>query len=161
MTVWRLTPDRASEWREIRLAALRDAPDAFDAALADWQDRPLADFAKRLRDVPTFAAGDAPGQPLATASWMPGLDDRDPLRGWLLAVFALPQARGQGHATAAIRAALDDAMAQGMTSMGLNVRDTASHAQALYRRLGFRATGRPGVTNARGLPETEMLKDLP
>lgn len=160
MTVWRLTPDRAAQWRDIRLAALRDAPDSFDATLAEWQDRPLADFAERLQNVPTFAAGDHPGLPLATASWLPGLDDRDPGRGWLLAVFARPEARGQGHAEAAIRAAIDDAKAQGMTSMGLNVRDTAGHAQALYHRLGFRPTGRQGVTNARGLPETEMLKDL-
>ncbi|WP_185968426.1 GNAT family N-acetyltransferase [Paracoccus sp. M683] len=161
MIIWRLTPDRADEWRAIRLAALRDAPDAFDATLAEWQDRPLADFAERLAEVPTFAAGDHPGRPLATASWLPGLDDRDRKRGWLLGVFARPEARGQGHATAVIHAVLADAARQGMTSMGLNVRDTAPHAQALYRRLGFRATARQGITNARGLPETEMLKDLP
>lgn len=161
MITWRLGPDRAEEWREIRLCALRDAPDAFDAQLADWQDRPLTDFAARLRDMPTFVAGRIKGQPLAVASWAAGMDPRAAQRGWLLSVFARPEARGQGFAEAAIRAVLDDAHAAGMRSIGLNVRETAHHAQALYRRLGFRATDRTGVTNARGLPETEMLRALP
>lgn len=160
MTVWRLGPDRAREWRDIRLAALRDAPQSFDATFAEWQDRPLADFAARLTDVATFASGEVPGQPLATAGWLAGLDPRDAQRGWLLGVYARPQARGQGHAEAAIRAVLTDAKGQGMTSMGLNVRDRATHAQALYQRLGFRPTGRSGVTNARGEPELEMLLEL-
>lgn len=161
MITWRLGPARAAEWRDIRLAALAEAPGAFDAMLADWQDRPLADFAARLGAVPTFAAGDIPGRPLATAAWQAGLDPRDARRGWLLSVYARPEARGKGYASAAIHAALADATRQGMTSIGLNVRDTGRAAQALYRRLGFGPTGRPGVTNARGEPEIEMLRALP
>lgn len=161
MRVWRLGPDSAAEWRAIRLAALRDAPEAFDASLDDWQDRPLIDYATRLRSVPTFAAGHDLAEPLAVAAWEAGLDPRDAGRGWLLSVYARPEARGRGFAAAAIRAALDDAARQGMTSIGLNVRDTATHAQALYRRLGFAPTDRQGVANARGAPELEMLKELP
>lgn len=157
MEIWRLGPDRAAEWRDIRLAALRLAPQAFDAELADWQNRPLADFADRLAKLSTFAAGDAPGIPMAVASWGAGLDDRDPDRGWLFAVFALPQARGRGYAQAAITAVLDDALQRGATSMGLNVLAANLQAQRLYHRLGFRPTERQGVTNARGAPEIEMI----
>lgn len=157
MQIWRLGPERAEEWRDIRLAALRLAPEAFDAELADWQNRPLADFANRLAELATFAAGDTPGTPLAVASWGAGLDDRDPDRGWLFAVFAQPQARGRGYAQAAISAVLTDALQRGATSMGLNVLAANLHAQRLYQRLGFRPTERQGVTNARGAPEVEMI----
>ena len=157
MAVWRLGIDRAAEWRAIRLAALRHAPEAFDADLDEWQHRPLADFAARLVNVATFASGDVIGAPLAVASWQAGLDDRDRNRGWLLSVFALPDVRRRGHATAAINAALADASGQGATSMGLNVLATNLDAQRLYHRLGFRPTPRKGVTNARGAAEIEMI----
>ncbi|AUH34402.1 GNAT family N-acetyltransferase [Paracoccus tegillarcae] len=161
MIVWQLGPDRAEEWRHLRLAALRDAPDAFGSRLADWQDRPLSDFAARLTDVPTFAAGEVLGQPLASAAWVAGGDPRHPYRGQLISVYAQPEARGRGYAEAAIDAALRDAALAGMTSMALNVRKTAQHAQALYHRIGFRAAACEGP--AKGCCETEiqMLKDLP
>lgn len=154
---WRLGPERAAEWREIRIEALREAPDAFDATLAEWQDRPLTDFRDRLAAVPTFATGREVGLPLAVAAWLPGLDPRDPARGWLLSVYARPAARGGGFAAAAITAALADARGGGALSMGLNVVSSNRPAQRLYQRLGFRETGRTGVTNPRGVPETEMI----
>lgn len=157
---WRLSSGRAEEWRDIRLESLRVAAEAFDTALADWQDRPLVDFAARLASVPTFAAGAETGRPLAVASWQAQLDARDPRRGWLLSVYARPKARGHGYAEAAIRAVLKDALSAGMTSVGLHVLAENSHAIALYRRLGFVETMREGLFNARGAPEIEMILSL-
>lgn len=157
MIVWRLDPDRAAEWRRIRLAALRDAPDAFDSRLVDWIERPLQDFAARLAALPTFAAGDVIGEPLAVAAWQAGLDPRAADRGWLMSVFAMPKARGRGYATAAIRAAIADAAGQGCQSIGLHVRATSRPAQWLYQRIGFQLTDRVGVTNAQGAVEVEMI----
>lgn len=154
---WRLGPDRVREWRGIRLESLRDAPEAFDARLEDWRDRPLSDFAARLETVPTFAVGAEIGRPLAVASWQAGLDTGDPSRGWLLSVFARPEARGHGYAEAAIRAVQRDAFAAGMRSIGLYVVAGNCHAQTLYRRLGFTETGREGIVNAHGFPEIEMI----
>lgn len=158
MITWRLGPDCAAQWRDIRLAALREAPDAFEATLADWQDRPLADFARRLADAPTFAAGEVDNVPLAVAGWVGA---PDPLYACLISVYARPAVRGQGYAAAAIMAVMQDAAAQGMQSIALNVRETGAHAQALYRRLGFRRADVAGLTNARGLPEVKMIRGLP
>lgn len=159
--IWRLGPDRADEWRHIRLEMLRESSEAFGTKLEDWENRPLADFIARVQDVSTFAAGRAIGQPLAVAAWQEKMDPRDLKRGWLFSVYARPEARGQGFAEAVIRAALADAKAAGMTSVGLNVVSDNRSAQALYTRLGFVATGRPGVTSEQGVPETEMIVSLP
>lgn len=162
MEIWRLGPDRADEWREIRLAALRDAPEAFGATLEDWQDRPPEDFGEWLRNVPTFASGDRVGEPLAVAAWRTGMDADDTGRAWLIAVFARPAARGCGYAEAVIRAVLADAARGGATSVGLNVVTTNLPALALYRRLGFRHSGREVDFSTRGDTELEMiLSQLP
>jgi hypothetical protein len=44
-----LTSEEWRTWRELRLAALRDAPEAFDATLADWQGAGDTELRWRLR----------------------------------------------------------------------------------------------------------------
>ncbi|SMO61112.1 GNAT family N-acetyltransferase [Paracoccus laeviglucosivorans] len=160
MIVWRVGPEQAATWRDLRLEALRLAPEVFDSTHADWSARPLADFEARLIVAPTFVAGDTPDHMLATASWMADLDPHDARRAWLISVYCRPAGRGRGHAQAAIAAVMTDAQAKGMRSIGLNVVRGNAHAFALYARLGFRDTGRTGVTNAHGTPEIEMMRDL-
>lgn len=157
MITWRLGPERAAEWRDIRLTALRDAPDAFGARLADWQHRPLADFVDWLTRTTIYAAGREKGLPLASAGWQ-ALDPDDPLCGILLAVFVRTEARGQGYGEAVVQAAMSDAARSGMTSMRLKVHDLGGHAQSLYRRLGFQESGGPIITNERGLREIHMAR---
>ena len=154
--IWHLTPDRAVEWRQIRLQALRDAPDAFDASDADWSGRPLADFAARLAQGRVFAAGPSPGRPLAVASWDRDMDADNPLRGWLMSMFVVPEQRGRGLADRLLGAVAQDAADHGMTSLGLNVRGGNLRAIRLYRRLGFLDSGRTGLVGASGAPEIEM-----
>jgi len=164
VAIWRLDGGRAAQWREIRVEALRLAPEAVDSALADWQDRPLGNFTARLKAVPTFAAGREFGRPLAAASWQApsDADADDPDRAWLLAVYVRPGAEAQGFARAAIRATLGDASAAGRRSAGLTAVAANAAATALYRRTGFGDSGRRGPRNRRGGPEIEMvLEPLP
>lgn len=153
--IWQVTAGRADAWREIRLEALRLAPDAFDPTFAEWSDRPLADFAARLDAIETWAAGDRQGLPLAVAGWQPGWTPGTEDTGWITAVYTRPAARGRGLMSALLRQIADRAAAAGMVRLGLHVGLANTAARAVYRRAGFTETGAPFV-NDRGIAEIEM-----
>jgi GNAT superfamily N-acetyltransferase len=137
--------------RDIRLAALRDAPDAFGSAYADqvsfgpeqWQQR-IARGGTFFVFVPEATgaepAGMAGGYPEA-----PGLVE-------LISMFVRPQARGHGAGEALIEAVLGWARDRDATSVHLWVTENNAPARGLYERCGFVPTGerqpfppRPGV----------------
>lgn len=158
--LWQLTPDRAAEWRAIRLEALRTAPEAFGSSIDDWDGRPLQDFAERLAGCQMWAAGRVPGQPEAVASWEADISPAEPDLGWVMSVYVRPSARGQGLGDAIFARLIDAAARAGMTRMGLHVGQNNLAAQALYARAGFIPTGGPAMLNARGLWEIEMRRML-
>ncbi|MFD1797526.1 GNAT family N-acetyltransferase [Paracoccus aurantiacus] len=154
--LWQLTPDRAEEWRAIRLEALRNAPEAFGSSLDDWQDRPLSDFADRLSGCAMWAAGSRPGEPRAVASWERDISPAEPDLGWVMSVYVAPDMRGRGLSDAIFAQLARDAARAGMTRLGLHVGQNNDPAQALYRRAGFIPTGGPPMLNERGFWEIEM-----
>ena len=158
MKVWRLGRDRAREWRAIRLEMLKRDGDAFGSFYEDWAERPLADFKERLMQARHFAAGQIQGCPLAVACWEPNC--AEPELGWIMSVYARPEARGRGYAEAVLRHIIDDASAHGMTSIGLHVVTSNLHAQRLYARLGFVNAGIEGILNDHGVPEIRMTRNL-
>ena len=153
--IWQVRAEQADTWREIRLEALRLAPDAFDSTCAEWSDRPLADVAARLDGTQTWAAGDRPGLPLAVAGWQPGWTPGTEDTGWITAVYTRPAARGRGLMSALLPQIADRAAAAGMVRLGLHVGLANTAARAVYRRAGFTETGAPFV-NDRGIAEIEM-----
>ncbi|MDO5642566.1 MAG: GNAT family N-acetyltransferase [Paracoccus sp. (in: a-proteobacteria)] len=158
--LWQLTPDRAAEWRDIRLDALRNAPEAFGSAIDDWEGRPLADFAARLAACEIWAAGPEPGRPRAVAGWEAGISPAEPDLGWVTSVYVAPCARGRGLADAIFARLAERAARAGMTRLGLHVGQRNAPAQALYGRAGFMATGAPPMLNDRGFWEIEMRRML-
>ncbi|MDO5605231.1 MAG: GNAT family N-acetyltransferase [Paracoccus sp. (in: a-proteobacteria)] len=159
--LWRLTPERAAQWRDIRLEALREAPEAFGSGLDEWEDRPLEDFAARLAGCEMWAAGPAPGRPMAVASWEAGISPAEPDLGWVMSVYVTPKARGRGLGDAIFARLVERAGRAGMTRLGLHVGQKNAAAQALYRRAGFIATGGPPMLNEGGSWEIEMRRMLP
>lgn len=158
MKIWQLTPDQAEAWREIRLEALATAPDSYGTRLADWQHRPLADFAARLDQMPVYASGDDIARPLAVAGI--DADDVSAERVWIISVYARPEGRGRGYAAAVIEHVCDLMRGIGKTEIGLNVGVHNIAARKLYERLGFAASGKPAAPNENGVPEMEMLRRL-
>ncbi|AGT07940.1 GNAT family N-acetyltransferase [Paracoccus aminophilus] len=160
MKLWQIGPEAAASWREIRLEALRLAPRAFGSRYEDWRDVPLSSFKKRLSDARHFAAGEADGRPLAVGCWQEGMVSDDPAQGWVMSVYARPEARGLGYAQAVMARIAEDARAAGMTSLGLHVVTTNHAALRFYARLGYADSGIAGVMSNLGDPEFRLMLDL-
>ena len=151
--------DRADSWplwREARLAALADAPDAFPGASAEWADNGETRWRERLLD--------------ATALKVVAVRDRVPIglvRGvvedgcaWLHSLWVSPQVRGQGLGSRLVATVEEWAVRQGMTFIRLEVVPGNAPAVALYRRHGYVDTGDLGELLADGDRQLVMEKPL-
>lgn len=129
-----LGPDQWRTYRDIRLAALADAPHAFGATLADEQELAEPDWRGRLARAHTVV-GRVGTTVLATATGI-----RSPKRDGeieLVAVWAHPDARGHGPAARVVGAVVDWAGGRVWTTVATG----NTPAERLYTRLGFRFTG--------------------
>jgi ribosomal protein S18 acetylase RimI-like enzyme len=136
MEVRRLRPDEWSAYRELRLRALADAPDAFGATHADeaafsdekWQERAGSpDRAVFVVDGPDGLVAMAVG----------GSAPMDPNVAALYGMWVAPSARRRGLGKALIAAVKAWAIESGYPSLGLGVTTTNGPAIALYESLGF------------------------
>lgn len=157
--IWQLTPDRAEEWRFIRLTALADAPYALGDRFAEWVDRPVSDFAIRLETGEIFAAGYAVGQPLSVASWQQGWTPGTEDMGWIMDVFTINAARQRGLSAALLAHIAARAKAAGMIRLGLHVGAENLPALQTYTRAGFTVVGEPFI-NDLGIQEVELQHRL-
>jgi ribosomal protein S18 acetylase RimI-like enzyme len=136
-----LTPDDWPIWRELRLAALADAPYAFGSRLADWQGD--GDREERWRGRLGIAGSYnlvalLDGEPRGMASGVPA-PDKGVVE--LISMWVSPAARGRGVGDELIRAVVGWARDLGATSVRLGVVEGNEPATALYRRHGFHYTG--------------------
>lgn len=145
----------ASEWpvyRELRLRALADSPDAFGSTLASEQTRSGEDWAARIaaaatsgRDLPIIAEVDRKPAGLAWAKF----DATNPSAVNIYQMWVAPEFRGQGIGRMLLRAAIEWAGDQNATEVHLAVTCGQTPAMRLYTSEGFRPTGqseplRPG-----------------
>ncbi|MCZ0991538.1 GNAT family N-acetyltransferase [Streptomyces diastatochromogenes] len=148
-------------WRELRLAALAEAPYAFGSTLADWQG--FGDREERWRarlSIP--GAHDLvallDGLPVGMASGVPG-EEEDSVE--LISMWVNPVARGQGLGDYLIQAVERWASDRGARTLRLSVMPDNSKALALYERHGFMDTGEPGDLLSDGVRrERVMAKSL-
>jgi GNAT superfamily N-acetyltransferase len=136
VVVRRIAPDEWQAFREIRLAALADAPGAYLTTLADAQAEPAQLWQDRIAANPHFLAtvdGVGVGMTVVIAA--------DTGRE-IVAVWVAPDTRGRGVIEALIDAAVSWAGDQGDTQLGLWVVDGNERAERAYARYGFTRTGR-------------------
>lgn len=137
-----LTPDDWELWREVRLAALADAPEAFGATYEYWagEGDVEARWRSRLRDVPFNVVsmdGDRPtGQVSGTSPDAEG-------RVELISMWVAPTARGKGLGDALVAAVVEWAREQDASAVHLGVRQGNEPAIGLYERAGFEAASEP------------------
>ncbi|SFI71698.1 Acetyltransferase (GNAT) family protein [Amycolatopsis sacchari] len=139
ITLRRLAPDDWAVFRDLRLASLRDAPEAFETPLADWLHADERRWRRRLTDVPYTMCAEWEGRPAGVVC---GTAPDEAGEVELISLWVAPAVRGHGVGNALVRAVLRWAADQGARQVRLEVRETNTHAAALYRRHGFRPQGR-------------------
>jgi GNAT superfamily N-acetyltransferase len=155
--VTRASEDDWRAWRDVRLAALADAPDSFADTLAEAGALQEPDWRAMTRDGAIFIAT-AGRRAVGVAA---GLPRPSRLERGLGAMWVAQDWRGRGVAPMLAGAVIAWARSQGCTRVGLWVPADNARARAFYERQGFRPTGRsrpfPGTT---GRLISEMRLDL-
>ena len=152
-------------WRDIRLQALCDAPDAFSSVYADqvrlgedhWRQR-VSGGGLFLAYVPAVSASEvSASEPAGMAGGyqeVPGVVE-------LISMFVRSQARGRGVGEALIDAVIGWGRARDATSVHLWVTETNKNARLLYERCGFTATAeRQPLPSNPALGEIGMTRPL-
>jgi GNAT superfamily N-acetyltransferase len=132
----RLAPDEWQLFREIRLAALLEAPYAFGStyereSVADeksWRER-LANRTQLVAEIAGEVAGTAAGI------------RSDESSAALISMWVAPGARGKGVGARLVNEVLEWAAKEGYASVSLWVTDGNVVAERLYERCGFTRTG--------------------
>lgn len=150
----------AADWqafRDIRLRALADAPEAFGSTLESAQARTERDWRELLAGRAQFLAS-VDGVDVGTAA---GLDDPERAGAHLISMWVAGAARGIGVSDLLVRAVIDWAVGVGHRKVWLEVALDNVAAERLYLRQGFVRTGVAGVVAPSGpRPEFEMLLEL-
>jgi GNAT superfamily N-acetyltransferase len=182
VTIRRFGPDDWREFRELRLAALRDAPTAFGSTYEWTLARPEGDWRRRLAGSAMFAAmlpedgqsaspvpagiaggfveqPEPPGADDAEANGAGALGTVDDARAGavveLVSMWVRPDMRGRNIGSALIEAVVGWAAAGRAREVHLWVTDGNDPARRLYERCGFVRTGEHAP-----LPSNQSLTEL-
>ena len=142
MEIRRLTPHDASDFRCLRLRALKEHPQAFTSS---WEEEREAQVdAVRLRlardEVQFWGALEQ-----AALCGMVGLQRetraKNRHKGTVVAMYVAPEQAGHGMGRALLDALIADAQRAGLELLVLTVTEGNSGAAKLYERCGFRSFG--------------------
>ena len=146
MTVRRFAPDEWRLYRELRLHALADAPDAFGSTYEREAARTELEWEERLR-IGATAEAELPvvaliGETPVGLAWARD-DEHEPGLAHLFQVWVAPPHRGQGVGRSLTNAVIAWAQARGLRSLRLGVTPSHPAALQLYRNAGFVNAGKP------------------
>jgi ribosomal protein S18 acetylase RimI-like enzyme len=155
----RLAPADWAALREVRLAALAEAPYAFSSTLERELGFDEEQWRERLELTPHFGAWRA-GELVGLAA---GFVESPP-EGWhLVSMWVSPAERGSGAADGLVTAVCDLAGARGARRVALWVTEVNARARAFYRRAGFRPSGERALVRPSEPDhwELRMVRELP
>lgn len=135
VSVRRLTGDDVTDYRRIRLQALRDHPDAFAASYETTAARSDAELVALLHKLIFFGAFD--GNELSgIVAFDQSTGDKERHRGWLLQMYVAPSLRGTGAGLRLIETLCDYARGR-VLQIHLGVASHNEAAKRLYAKAGF------------------------
>jgi ribosomal protein S18 acetylase RimI-like enzyme len=154
-------PDDWPIWRELRLAALAEAPYAFGSTLAEWTGAGDREERWRARlEIP--GARDVvvllDGLPVGMASGVPA-DEGTSVE--LISMWVGPVARGRGVGDLLIAAVEGWAVERQARTLRLSVMPDNGTAIALYERHGFADTGELGDLLPDGVRRERVMAKIP
>jgi len=133
--VRRLTSADAARYRETRLAALKNSPEAFGSTFETESLKPLSSFAERLGSAAVFGAF-RDGELLGIAGFASHEGVKEAHKGWLWGMYVRPEARKAGVGRQLVEVVIDFAR-QNVEILQLSVVSDNEPARRLYARLGF------------------------
>ena len=102
-----LTADDAPAWRALRTEMLRDAPESFHADLSEVEHWGEAEWRRSIRPLPDARFGLFAGDALAgSACFFQEKAVKLRHKGWMTAVYVVPDLRGQGCGRRLVRAVI-------------------------------------------------------
>jgi GNAT superfamily N-acetyltransferase len=145
-TIRTLAPGEWRTYRHLRLRALADSPDAFGRTLAEDEQRPDVEWAKRLAsatdrrwNLPVIA--EAGGKPVGLA-WG-RIEEPSPETASLYQMWVAPEHRGTGAGRMLLEAVVAWAREAGARQLALGVTCGDTPAMRLYACAGFKPVGEP------------------
>jgi ribosomal protein S18 acetylase RimI-like enzyme len=146
-----------TEWREMRLAALAEAPSAFASTVAEWTGAGDIEerWRNRLRTVPLNLLAYLDGQPVGMAGATAPASDRVEL----ISMWVTPAARGRGVGDALVDAVISWAREHDVARVALDVREANHSAVALYQRNAFIDVGWASEPTD-SFPERRLVREL-
>jgi GNAT superfamily N-acetyltransferase len=139
----------AAEWpvyRDLRLRALQDSPDAFGSTFAEEGGHADAQWARRLAsgvDSQTNLAVVAEVHSEAVGLAWGRIDTSNPDVAVLYQMWVAPSHRGTGAGKMLLEAVIGWARARNASFLDLGVTCGNSPARRLYERAGFKPVGEP------------------
>ncbi|MGJ3509110.1 GNAT family N-acetyltransferase [Enemella sp. A6] len=136
ITIRSLQPEEWQLYREVRLAALLDSPEAFGSTYEGSRTYPEQRWIDLCHE-PNWFAFDGPRPIGMVRAFQP--DDKDLPE--LVSMWVAPEYRGGDTATRLMRTMLDWARDNGEAGVHLRVTTTNERARRRYERLGFVPNG--------------------
>ena len=140
MMIRELSTDDVAIYRDLRLQALREHPEAFSTSAEDFEQRSLESIAQRLEPSPTQFTLGAFLNEAYVGSLTFVQEERTKLRhrGHIFGTYVAPEARRQGIAKALLQEAIHRARRlNDLETIVLSVTTTNASAVKLYKSLGF------------------------
>jgi ribosomal protein S18 acetylase RimI-like enzyme len=139
MLVRQLTNADAASFRALRLAGLRDHPDAFGSSWEEEAAQPLSWFADTLRDGYVIGC-ETDSALVGIAGFFRGERLKTRHRGTLWGMYVAPEARGQGVGSALVQHIIGHAQ-NTVEELNLTVAAHNQSAMKLYESMGFVRNG--------------------